>query len=149
MIAPVFASRRTPRRRNAQQSYATETKKLAGSRFVARNTPVTLALYLLNGAAWLVVVILYSVASPGAPGSGAAMWLVLGLGQLYILARHYLKLVFYASQTAFFQTALACPATHDANLDTCSCSCDATCNDTCSGGQICDTSVCVCRNIGG
>ena len=33
VIAPVRASRTTPSRRNAQQSYATETKKLAGSRF--------------------------------------------------------------------------------------------------------------------
>ncbi len=36
-----------------------------------------------------------------------AMWLVLGLGELYILGRHYLKLLFYASETAFFQGALA------------------------------------------
>ena len=34
-IAPLFASRTTPSRRNAQQSYATDTKKLAGSRFIA------------------------------------------------------------------------------------------------------------------
>ena len=32
---------------------------------------------------------------------------VLFLGELYILARHYLKLVFYASETALFQSALA------------------------------------------
>jgi len=35
------------------------------------------------------------------------MWLVFGLGELYILARHYLKLLFYASETVFFQGALA------------------------------------------
>ena len=34
-IAPVDASSTTPRRRNAQQSYATDTKKLAGSRLSA------------------------------------------------------------------------------------------------------------------
>ena len=34
-MAPVAASSRTPRRRNAQQSYATDTKKLAGSRLAA------------------------------------------------------------------------------------------------------------------
>ena len=45
--------------------------------------------------------------APGAPGSGLSMWLVLGLGEAYILARHYLKLLFYASETAFFQGALA------------------------------------------
>ena len=32
LIAPVDASRTTPSRRKAQQSYATETKKLAGNR---------------------------------------------------------------------------------------------------------------------
>jgi hypothetical protein len=35
------------------------------------------------------------------------LWTVLLLGELYILARHYLKLVFYASGTTLFQSALA------------------------------------------
>src|ERR1035438_7521946 len=34
-MAPVAASSRTPRRRKAQHSYATETKKLAGRRLAA------------------------------------------------------------------------------------------------------------------
>ena len=34
-MAPVDALRTTPRRRKAQQSYATDTKKLAGSRLIA------------------------------------------------------------------------------------------------------------------
>jgi hypothetical protein len=80
---------------------------LAGGRFVRRHLASTIALYLLNGAAWLFVVVLYALVSPGAPGAGASMWLVLALGQLYIVARHYLKLLFYGSQTAFFQGALA------------------------------------------
>jgi len=29
------------------------------------------------------------------------------LGQLYILVRHYLKLLFYASETAYFQSTVA------------------------------------------
>ena len=33
--------------------------------------------------------------------------LTIAVGELYILARHYLKLLFYASQTAYFQSALA------------------------------------------
>jgi hypothetical protein len=32
---------------------------------------------------------------------------VLAFGQIYIVVRHYLKLVFYGSQTAYFQGALA------------------------------------------
>jgi hypothetical protein len=79
---------------------------IAGARFVRRRRD-TLTLYLLNAAAWLVVVLAYALLSPGAPGAGVRMWLTLALGQLYVFFRHYTKLLFYASETAFFQTALA------------------------------------------
>lgn len=77
----------------------------AGARFVWRHRG-TLWLYLLNAAVFLVALILYAIAAPGAPG-GFMTLVVLLIGQLYILLRHYLKLLFYASQTAFFQRALA------------------------------------------
>jgi len=80
---------------------------LAGGRFVGRHLVQVLGLYTLNALAFLVLVILYAGVVPGAPRSGVGMWLTLGLGELYILGRHYLKLLFYASQTAFFQGALA------------------------------------------
>jgi hypothetical protein len=80
---------------------------LAGGRFVGRHLVQVLGLYLLNALAFLVLVIFYAGVVPGAPRSGVGMWLTLGLGELYILGRHYLKLLFYASQTAFFQGALA------------------------------------------
>jgi hypothetical protein len=79
----------------------------AGARFVRRRIGATLALYVLNGAAFLLLVLLYALLSPGAPGSGWRMWLVFVLGELYILGRHYLKLLFYASEVALFQSALA------------------------------------------
>jgi hypothetical protein len=44
---------------------------------------------------------------PGAGGLGWPMWLGLAIGQLYLLARLWVKLVFYASETAFFQSQLA------------------------------------------
>ena len=37
----------------------------------------------------------------------AFFWIALAIGQLYILLRHYVKLLFYASQIAFFQGELA------------------------------------------
>jgi hypothetical protein len=77
----------------------------AGARFVRRH-PATLKLYVLNGILFLILAIAYALLSPGAP-AGAAMWLALAIGQIYILLRHYVKLLFYASQTAFFQAALA------------------------------------------
>jgi hypothetical protein len=78
---------------------------VAGARFVRRH-PSTLGLYLLNGFAFLLLALAYALLSPGAP-SGGAIWIALLIGQLYILLRHYVKLIFYASQTAFFQRALA------------------------------------------
>ena len=79
---------------------------LAGIRFVRRNRG-TLYLYLLNSTAFVLLALLYALASPGAPGAGLSMWLTLALGQMYIVGRHYVKLLFYASETAFFQGALA------------------------------------------
>jgi len=80
---------------------------LAGARFVARHAGPAVGLYGLNAVAFVLLVGIYAAIAPGAPGSGLSAWLVLGLGEAYILARHYLKLLFYASETAFFQGALA------------------------------------------
>jgi hypothetical protein len=80
---------------------------LAGGRFAARHAGGVVGLYALNAVAFLLLVSIYAAIAPGAPGAGVSMWLVLALGEAYILARHYLKLLFYASETAFFQGALA------------------------------------------
>lgn len=80
---------------------------LAGGRFVGRHAAQVLGLYALNALAFLLLVVLYALVVPGAPRTGLGMWLTLCLGELYILGRHYLKLLFYASQTGFFQGALA------------------------------------------
>lgn len=79
----------------------------AAVRFVRRRPGGTIGLYLLNAVVFVLAAAAYAVAAPGAPGSGAWMWIVLALGQLFIVVRHYLKLVFYASQTAYFQGELA------------------------------------------
>lgn len=80
---------------------------IASVRFVRRHFGRVAALYLLNGAIFALLLAAYSVAAPGAPRSGLHMWVVLLLGELYIFGRHYLKLLFYASETALFQGALA------------------------------------------
>ena len=80
---------------------------LAGARFVRRHFGRAAGLYLLNALAFSVLLLLYAVLSPGAPAARLLMWAVLFLGQAYIVGRHYLKLVFYASQTALFQSELA------------------------------------------
>ena len=80
---------------------------VAGARFVRRHVGRVSGLYLMNGLVFVVLVALYGLLSPGAPGAGLAMWATLLLGQVYIVGRHYLKLLFYASQTALFQSELA------------------------------------------
>ncbi|MEO8074969.1 MAG: hypothetical protein ABI818_01490 [Acidobacteriota bacterium] len=79
----------------------------AGIRFVARHAASVLGLYAVNAVAFLVLVTIYAVVATRAPGAGLSMWLTLAVAEGYILARHYLKLLFYASETAFFQGALA------------------------------------------
>ena len=78
---------------------------VAGARFVRRH-PATLRLYLLNGLCFVLLALIYALVVPGAR-SGAAIWLAVIVGQIYIVLRHYVKLLFYASETAFFQQALA------------------------------------------
>ena len=80
---------------------------LAGLRFVVRRPRKACGLYLLNGLVFVLVLAAYAAAAPGAGGTGASMWLGFLIGQLYILARLWTKLLFYASQTAFFQGELA------------------------------------------
>jgi hypothetical protein len=53
-----------------------------------------------------VLALLYALVAPGVRG-GLAFWLGFAVSEAYILLRHYLKLLFYASQTTFFQHALA------------------------------------------
>jgi hypothetical protein len=78
---------------------------VAGARFVRRH-PATLRLYLLNGLCFVLLALVYALVVPGMR-TGTSIWLALVVGQLYIVLRHYVKLLFYASQTAFFQKALA------------------------------------------
>ena len=80
---------------------------VAGGRFIARHHAGTSALYLLNGTLFVLVLAIYAAVVPRAGGLGWPMWLGLAVGQLYLLARLWVKLVFYASQTSFFQSQLA------------------------------------------
>lgn len=78
----------------------------ASVRFVG-NHPAAPALYAINVAMFAVVLALYAAAAPGAGGSGAMMWAGFAIGQVYVAARLWVKLVFWASETALFQSRLA------------------------------------------
>lgn len=79
----------------------------AALRFLRRHRGAVLGLYALNAVAFLLLVGLYGAVAPGAPRQTWSLLAVLAIGELYILGRLYLKLLFYASETAMFQGELA------------------------------------------
>lgn len=81
---------------------------LAAGRFVRRRPFSTGGLYVLNAGLFGLLLVGYAAVDPGvgAP-DGPALWTALLIGQAYVLARVATKLVFYASQTAYFQGQLA------------------------------------------
>jgi hypothetical protein len=76
-------------------------------RFLRRNGGAAAALYLADAALFAAVLALYAAVAPGAGSSGWPMWLGFGIAQVYLLARLWVKLVFWASETALFQGRLA------------------------------------------
>ena len=76
----------------------------ASWRFVRRRFGRTLALYGLNLAALAIILRLWLQVAPDA---AAPTWVVLLIGQLYLLARIWARLAFIASETVFFQGELA------------------------------------------
>jgi len=80
---------------------------LAAWRFVVSKPAAVGGLYVLNGASFVVLLVLYALVAPGARGGGLQSWTGFAIGQVYILARLFAKLMFYASQTSLFQQSLA------------------------------------------
>lgn len=78
----------------------------AASRFISRS-PSALGVYALNATTFVVLVVAYAVAAPGAGHSTLTIWLTVAAGQLFIVARLIVKLSFWASETALFQSRLA------------------------------------------
>jgi hypothetical protein len=75
--------------------------------FIGRNTAPAASMFLANFALFAIVVGLYAIVAPGAGRTGASMWIGFAVGQLYVIARLWVKLVFWASETALFQSRLA------------------------------------------
>jgi hypothetical protein len=79
----------------------------AGIGFIVRNAGAVTGLFLANFALFVGVVLLYALLAPGAGGGGAWVWLTFAIGQLYVIARLWVKLSFWATETALFQSRLA------------------------------------------
>ena len=80
---------------------------IAAFRFIRRQPADTIGLYLLDGALFVALLALYAGVAPGAGGAGVSLWAGLLLTHLYLLARIWVKLVFYASEVSLFQASLA------------------------------------------
>ncbi|MGH9142208.1 MAG: hypothetical protein ACRD2I_13840 [Vicinamibacterales bacterium] len=78
----------------------------AAGTFVRGNAGAATALFLLNFGAFIVTLGLYAVVAPGAGRAGITMWLGVAVGQVYVLTRLWIKLTFWASETALFQGRL-------------------------------------------
>jgi hypothetical protein len=79
----------------------------AAIRFLRRNGGAAAAVYGANVLLLAVVMALYAVVAPGAGGAGPSAWMAFGIGQLYVAARLFVKLSFWASAVALFQGRLA------------------------------------------
>jgi hypothetical protein len=79
----------------------------AAARFIGRNATATIGLFLLNVLLFLVALGGYAMIAPGAGGAGLSMWIGVILSELYILARLWVKLVFWGTEVALFQERLA------------------------------------------
>ena len=74
--------------------------------FIRRQFAAAAALFLANFALFAVLVGVYAIFAPGAARAGIAMWIGFTIAQAYILGRLWVKLVFWASETALFQGQL-------------------------------------------
>lgn len=77
---------------------------VAGARFIRRHAAPVAALYAMNAAVFLLLVVIYALVAPRAHWP---LWAALFVGQAYLVARLEVKLAFYASQTSLFQSRLA------------------------------------------
>jgi hypothetical protein len=79
----------------------------AGARFARRNARAVAALYMVTGALFITLLLVYALVAPGAGSTGAAVWVGILIGQIYILGRLWIRLIFFASEISLFQSRLA------------------------------------------
>jgi hypothetical protein len=80
---------------------------VAAARFIGRHPAQAAGLYLADSALFVVVVAVYAAVVPGAGGTGWWMWVAFAVSEFYLLARLWVKLLFYASEVSLFQALLA------------------------------------------
>jgi len=76
---------------------------MASVRYIRRNLGPTIGLYLLDAAAFTVLLSVYAYVAPPGGGTGATVWAGVLIGQAYIIGRLCVRLLFFASEAALFQ----------------------------------------------
>src|SRR5262249_21856236 len=75
--------------------------------FISRNSAAAVQLFVLDFLLFVAVIAVYGLVAPGAGGRGVLVWAAFAIGQAYIVARLWVKLTFWGSETALFQSRLA------------------------------------------
>jgi hypothetical protein len=75
--------------------------------FIGRNSAAAVGLFAADFLLFAIVIAAYAIVAPGAAGGVLRTWIAFALGQAYIVARLWVKLVFWASETSLFQSRLA------------------------------------------
>jgi hypothetical protein len=81
----------------------------AAARFMRKNAGRVVGTYVLNVVCFAVILGAYALAAPGAGSGGWWAWGPFVIGQVYIAARLFLKLAFWASEVAVLQARFGCP----------------------------------------
>jgi hypothetical protein len=79
----------------------------AAIRFLRMHGGSAIGLYLANVLLFAAALAVYALIAPGAGSTGPSMWIGFAVAQAYVLARLWVKLVFWASEVALFQSRLA------------------------------------------
>lgn len=72
----------------------------ASWRFIARHPAAAIGVYLLDAALFVAGLAAYSYLAPPGGGIGVMAWAAFAIGQVYIVGRLCVRLLFFASETA-------------------------------------------------
>jgi hypothetical protein len=78
----------------------------ASCRFILRHPAGAIGVYLLDAALFAATLAAYALLAPPGGGTGVMAWAAVVIGQAYIAGRLCVKLLFWASETAFVEATL-------------------------------------------
>jgi hypothetical protein len=79
----------------------------ASARFIGQHYASAAGLYIVDTLMFAACLAIYAFVAPGAGRTGITMWFGFAVSQVYVAARLWVKLVFWASETALFQSRFA------------------------------------------